>query len=197
MGFYDELKSKYYELRPRRYELIKERNELPKGSIQIKTRNGRKYVYLAYRDDWGDVTYDYIKPEEYNALSLKLKRREELNREIKSVTDELHITERALGRTKANKEYIRDTVSSFVNSYKGADIKRIVLFGSRATSRFRDDSDADFIVTYGRRKPGIWETADLKDRLSEALGLDVDIISADAVDKSMLNIGETEVVYGA
>ena len=197
MTFEQKLTTEYSRLKHARYDLVAQRNALPKGSLQYKKRGKCTYCYLAYRDDWGDVIYQYVKPDDITVIQSKIKERKALDEKIKSTTSDLHLVEKALGRTKYNRKYIRQCVTDVMKRYPEADIRKITLFGSRATSKFRDDSDVDLIVEYGNKKPGIWKISELRIALTEALGMDVDLISADAVKDSMLEIGKTEVVYGS
>ena len=58
--------------------------ELPKGSIREKLINGRKYLYLQWREG-NRVRSRYVKPDEFIALSEQIERRRGYEREIKSL----------------------------------------------------------------------------------------------------------------
>ena len=69
-------------------ETIKRRlEELPKGSLVIKTRNGRDYLYLKYREGTKTVT-DYIgvySAETYADFLGKIEERRKLERELRAI----------------------------------------------------------------------------------------------------------------
>ena len=70
---------------------------LPKGSLQVKERNGRKYFYLAYRRD-GKVVSEYVGNDESVVADLKeqLERRKNIENLLKSIKNELRLMNRAL-----------------------------------------------------------------------------------------------------
>lgn len=70
---------------------------LPKGSLQVKERNGRKYFYLAYRCD-GKVMSEYAGNDESVVADLKekLERRKNIENLLKSIKNELRLMNRAL-----------------------------------------------------------------------------------------------------
>ncbi|MBR5976171.1 MAG: nucleotidyltransferase domain-containing protein [Clostridiales bacterium] len=90
-------------------------------------------------------------------------------------------------------EYIRDAVISLVNEYS---IKSVVLFGSRASGKNRDDSDVDLIVEFD--KPvSLLTLSSLKNRLQDNLGLEVDIIHGPIRGDDFIEVGETVSLYAA
>ncbi|MEN6314948.1 MAG: hypothetical protein ABFD25_11950 [Clostridiaceae bacterium] len=70
---------------------------LPKGSLRLKERNGRKYFYLAYRRD-GKVVSEYVGNDESVVADLKerLERRKNIEKLLKSIKNELRLMNRAL-----------------------------------------------------------------------------------------------------
>ena len=79
-------------------------------------------------------------------------------------------------------EKIRDIVSEYGSSY-GAD--RIYLFGSYARGEMTDRSDIDLRIDKGRIR-GL-QFAGLLGDLLDALGVDVDLISTDGMNKDFLD----------
>ena len=97
-----------------RYELAKEIDVLPKGSLQFKKKNDHIYCYRAFRDDWGDVVYEYVRQEQIPALRDQIIKRKILQSEMRSVAEELHLVEKALGKRKINLSYIKEKVSAVI-----------------------------------------------------------------------------------
>ena len=90
-------------------------------------------------------------------------------------------------------EKIKQIVLSIVNDYS---IGRVILFGSRADGTNRDDSDIDLIVEFN--KPVTLLTlADLRNRLEELTGLDVDVIHGPIRDTDMIEVGKAVELYAA
>lgn len=80
------------------YKLYEKQLEsLPKGSLQAKERNGRKYFYLAYRCD-GKVVSEYVGNDESAVADLKeqLERRKSVENLLKSIKNEMRLMNRAL-----------------------------------------------------------------------------------------------------
>ncbi len=67
----------------------------------------------------------------------------------------------------------------------GRPILRVDLFGSRASSTFRDTSDVDLLVEFDAdAKIGLFQLGAIREDLAERLGLDVDLLSRIAVERS-------------
>ena len=90
-------------------------------------------------------------------------------------------------------EAIKSIVLSIVNDYS---INRVTLFGSRADGSNRNDSDIDLIVEF--KKPvTLMVLADLKDKLENLTGLDVDVIHGPIRDTDMIEVGKVVELYAA
>lgn len=64
-------------------------------------------------------------------------------------------------------------------------VARLELFGSRAHSPARPDSDVDLMVEFlPETKPGLLDMGALQDELQRELGLRVDLVSRRAVERS-------------
>ena len=61
-------------------------SELPKGSLRPKLINGRKYIYLQWREG-NKVRSKYIRPADIAPLSEQIKRRRQYEHEIKSLRE--------------------------------------------------------------------------------------------------------------
>ena len=87
----------------RRLVSLKERykqqlSELPRGSISLKKRRNRDYLYLAYRES-GKVKFDYVGPVESEAAkkaASNVQQRKEIEEKINKVEQNLIEVERGL-----------------------------------------------------------------------------------------------------
>ena len=70
-------------------------------------------------------------------------------------------------------EKIRITIESIAEKY---GIKKVTLFGSRATKNFRENSDVDLIVEFETDSVSLFKLAGLMNELEEKFGVSVDII---------------------
>lgn len=91
-------------------------------------------------------------------------------------------------------EYIKKTVKNLAPRYK---IKKVTLFGSRATKNFRQDSDVDLIVEFEMNTVSLFILAGLMNELEEKFGVNVDIIHGPLKKDSMLEIEEEIEIYAA
>lgn len=67
----------------------------------------------------------------------------------------------------------------------GRPIKSVELFGSRATGSFNSSSDVDLLVEFDTdAKIGLFEMGAIREDLAEQLGVDIDIVSRKAVERS-------------
>lgn len=79
-------------------------------------------------------------------------------------------------------EEIRKAVGS---ACSGRPIKRVELFGSRATGAYNETSDVDLLVEFDEdAKIGLFELGAIREDLAERLGLDIDIVSRKTVEGS-------------
>lgn len=78
-------------------------------------------------------------------------------------------------------EQIREAVSSVCAR---RPIKRVELFGSRATGLCDAKSDVDLLVEFDpEAKIGLFELGAIREDLAEQLGVDVDIVSRKALER--------------
>ena len=75
----------------------KQINELPKGSLRVRERGGKKYFYLYYRKE-GKVISEYVGNDEAALADLKeqLERRKSIETLLKSIKNELRLMNKAL-----------------------------------------------------------------------------------------------------
>jgi len=72
--------------------------EAPRGSISIKERLGKRYIYLAHRED-KKIIFTYIGkdvPDVRNALNDRLRQRKEYQLKLRQVNNNLREIKRAL-----------------------------------------------------------------------------------------------------
>ena len=75
-------------------------------------------------------------------------------------------------------------------------MKRVTLFGSRATGKNRDDSDIDLIVDFPENT-GLIAHVSLKYDLEDVFNLNVDVISRGGLKGSILEIDKEIEIYAA
>lgn len=76
----------------------KKMSELPRGSISVKERNRKRYIYLARRED-KKIIFKYIgkdTPEVRNALNEQLRQRKEFQSKLRQVKENLKEVRRSL-----------------------------------------------------------------------------------------------------
>lgn len=79
-------------------------------------------------------------------------------------------------------EEIREAVTA---ACAGRPIRRVELFGSRAAGTSHPSSDVDLLVDFDAdAKIGLFELGAIRENLVEQLGVDVDLVSRKAVERS-------------
>ncbi|MDL2287052.1 hypothetical protein LJB90_00590 [Eubacteriales bacterium OttesenSCG-928-G02] len=75
----------------------KQLEALPKGSLRVKERNGKKYFYLSYRSE-GKVVSEYVGNDEsvIDELKERLERRKGVEALIKGIKKELALMNKIL-----------------------------------------------------------------------------------------------------
>ena len=91
-------------------------------------------------------------------------------------------------------EKIKKTVGKIAPKYK---IKKVTLFGSRATKNFRENSDVDLVVEFETKIVSLFTLASLMNELEEKFGVGVDIIHGPLKKDSMLEIEKEIEIYAA
>lgn len=77
--------------------------EVPRGSISVKERGGKKYIYLARRED-KKIIFEYVGkdvPEVRNALNERIRQRKEYQAKLRQVRENLKEVKRALRGKRA------------------------------------------------------------------------------------------------
>ena len=75
-------------------------------------------------------------------------------------------------------------------------MKKVVLFGSRASGTNRDDSDVDLIVEF-TEPVSLFVLSEMRIKLAEVLNLNVDLIHGPIREEDMLDIDKTVDLYVA
>jgi hypothetical protein len=78
-------------------------SEAPRGSISVKERGGKRYIYLARRED-KKIIFDYVGkdiPEVRDALNDRIKQRKEYQAKLHQVKENLKEVKRALRGKRA------------------------------------------------------------------------------------------------
>ena len=91
-------------------------------------------------------------------------------------------------------EKITKTIENVAPKYK---IRKVTLFGSRATKNFRENSDVDLIVEFETKTISLFTLAGLMNELEEKFGVSVDIIHGPLKKDSMLEIDKEIEIYAA
>ena len=92
-----------------------------------------------------------------------------------------------------NNDIIKEKVLFIVKEYP---VKRVVLFGSRAEETNRGDSDVDLIIEF-YEPASLFMLSDIRLRLEEILGLEVDIIHGPIRQGDLIEVGKEIELYVA
>ena len=91
-------------------------------------------------------------------------------------------------------EDIKKVVAKIAPEY---NLKKVTLFGSRATGNNREDSDIDLIVDFPE-DAGLLTLISLKHKLEDVFNLSVDVVSRGGItEKSILEIDKEVKIYAA
>lgn len=91
-------------------------------------------------------------------------------------------------------EKITKTIESIAPKY---NIRKVTLFGSRATKNYRENSDVDLIVEFETSTISLFILARLMNELEEIFGVSVDIIHGPLQKDCMLEIEQEIEIYAA
>ena len=191
-GFERSLISEYKKLCCREKECETERRSLPAGSIQIKRIGGREYHYLQFREG-SKVKSRYIKRSELKEISERIEKRKEVEAKLYEIRARKKALEGVMDKDSIMISMIRMAVLKVVREYP--EIKKVILFGSRAESRYRDDSDVDLYFE-SSGPVSLMRQNEFRMKLEEELDLEVDLVHGPVGD-SFLKIGKEVNVYAA
>lgn len=168
-------------------------SELPFGYLQKKTISGKEYYYLQHREG-KKVKSVYVRKEDLEETKEKVEKRKEIEREIKDIKKSKQALEGIIEKDLLQVLVIKQAVLKVIADFEG--IKKVVLFGSRAEGRYRDDSDVDLM--FETRGPmSLMTQAEIRLRLEEELGLSVDLVHGPLKDDAFLEIYKEVEIYAA
>ena len=89
-------------------------------------------------------------------------------------------------------------LKNFINEISGKyNLKKVILFGSRADGTNREDSDIDLMVEYNTPTVSIFTTVGLMQEIQEKFNVPVDIVRYPLKNRGVkLRINKEEVLYG-
>lgn len=90
-------------------------------------------------------------------------------------------------------DIIKEKVLLVVKEYP---VKRVVLFGSRAEETNQENSDVDLIMEF-YEPISLFTLSDIRLRLEEILGLEVDIIHGPIREEDLIEVGKEIELYVA
>ena len=91
-------------------------------------------------------------------------------------------------------EEIKKVVAKIAPKY---NLKKVTLFGSRATGKNREDSDVDLIIEFETKAVSLFTLAGLMNDLEEIFGVGVDIVHGPKKDSWFIEIDKEVEIYAA
>ncbi len=76
-------------------------------------------------------------------------------------------------------------------------ITRIMLFGSYAEERNTPESDVDLLIEFSTTAVSLFILAEIKNRIEELLGVDVDVIHSPLPENSLIKPEKVVEIYAA
>lgn len=191
MNYKEALTSKYIAICKKERNYKDELRTLPKGYLQKKIIKGKEYFYLQYRLG-KKVKSKYVKKLDIEDIIELIDRRKELEIELQTIKKEKQAIETLLNKDELLLAYIKKSVLKVVKSYP--IIKRIALFGSRANSNYKDDSDVDLI--FESKEPiSFLIQSEIRNALEDEIGLSVDLVHGPIKNDSFLKIDKEIELY--
>ena len=89
-------------------------------------------------------------------------------------------------------EAIRQAVMPLADKY---NIAKVDLFGSYATGKATEKSDADFLVEFNVRVPSIFKVMGFKQELENRLNYPVDVVTLPVTRQDKINIDKVVNIY--
>jgi hypothetical protein len=77
------------------------------------------------------------------------------------------------------------TLKAHEAELKQLGVEHLYLFGSTARNEAREDSDVDLFFDYNKGKFGLFDLMDVKQRTSDILGRNADIMTRDSLHKTL------------
>lgn len=97
-----------------------------------------------------------------------------------------------------NVNMINSELKKFINEISNKyNLKKVILFGSRANGTNRNDSDIDLMVEYNTPTVSIFTTVGLMQEIEEKFHLPVDIVRYPLKNRGIkLKVDKEEVLFG-
>lgn len=170
-----------------------EHSKLPAGYIQKKNIKGKEYYYLQFRVG-NKVKSVYVKKNDLRDTTEKIEKRKELERELTDIRNQKKSIESIIDKDTLNLMIIKEAACKVAKKYPF--ITRIALFGSRAGTQYRDDSDVDLIFE-ATEPVSFMKQAEIRMLLEEELGMSVDFVHGPLPEQAFLEIGKEIELYAA
>lgn len=135
----DILNKEYSKLLKMKSAYEREIDELPKGSIISKKRKDSCYHYLVSRKN-SKVVFQYIGMDRNKIMELnkKILQRKKIQKSLREIKNDIKILSKYLANNTI--KYVLSKIKQSVNPEK------IILFGSYADGKQKEDSDLDILV---------------------------------------------------
>lgn len=89
---------------------------------------------------------------------------------------------------------LKDFIGSISKKY---DLKKVIMFGSRAAGTYKEDSDIDLLVEYNTPTVSLFRTVGLIQEIEERFNLPVDIVRYPVAKRGInLRIDSEVPIYG-
>lgn len=187
------LKTEYIRLFDEERKCVIEWEHLPPGSIQKKHIKGHEYYYLQYRDK-AKIKSVYVRPDDVDEMSAQIDKRRQLKDQLRNIRKQMKALESLIGRDELNVSVIRSIVTRTAKTYP--EITAVTLFGSRAGSEYRDDSDVDLMFE-SSEPVSLMRQNKIRMELEDRLGFSVDLVHGPLRDGDFLQADKQIKVYEA
>lgn len=174
-------------------EYLVEHENLPAGSVQKKLIKGKEYYYRQFREG-RKVKSVYVKRSNLEDIEEKIVQRKMIEHELSEIKNRKKALEGVVDKDRLNVLIIENAVRKIVKEYP--KITRVALFGSRAESRYRDDSDVDLLFESSEPISLMTQT-DLRMKLEDELALSVDLVHGPIKKGNFLEVGKEVELYAA
>ncbi len=93
---------------------------------------------------------------------------------------------------------VNSELKNFINEISGKyNLKKVILFGSRADGTNREDSDIDLMIEYNTPTVSIFTTVGLMQEIQGKFNVPVDIVRYPLKNRGVkLRINKEEILYG-
>ena len=92
---------------------------------------------------------------------------------------------------------LKQIINAAADVAKDYPITRIMLFGSYAEGTNTKSSDVDLLIEFTSSAVSLFMLSDIKNRIEDLLGVDVDVIHAPLPENSLINPEKVVEIYAA